>query len=195
MSDISDIYVEHNRMGDESVKGQAYIHAFGCLFCSLISSYFAINWYLAYAEEEKKPLILVFDVEGFIVWIFIIFLALVTLIISILSFADYWAKTIVSKDGVLVKYPYPFIRETLIPWEAFQTISICTKSTKERVYFYPRVYVCMVKYGEEKDVRGNWKIEHPFHFTRVIRLWYTPELVCFLQEKCGITVKDQRNDL
>ena len=191
---MSDIYVEHERLGNGAEKGEPITMVLFSLFLSLVFSYFAIDTYLDHVEE-KKPSILVFDVEGFIVWIFVLILALGCLIVSILTFTDYWSKIRVSKDGVLVKYPYPFISEKLIPWEAFQTVSICTHSNPSRNYFYPKVYVCMIKHGEKKDIRGNWKIEDPFHFTRVIRLRYTPELVCFLQEKCGITVTDQRNVL
>ena len=190
---MSDIYVEHNRLGDELVKGQAYTLLFLPLFLSLFTSYLAIDTYLSCAKETYNPSILGFSVNGFIFFILNICLTLILLIVSILTYTDYWSKIRVSKDGVLVKYPYFFISEKLIPWEAFQTVSICTHCYRTRVYIYPTVYVCMVKHGEEKDIRGNWKTEDPFHFTRVIRLRYTPELVCFLQEKCGITVTDQRN--
>ena len=192
---MSDIYIEHNRFGTIEGKGRQYGVLCLCLFESIILFSVSIDQYISCAKEELNPVILVFDVEDFIIWIVSICLALGPLVLAILWFTDYWSKIKVCKDGVLVKYPYFFIREKLIPWHEFQTVCICTYSNSARVYFIPDVYVCMVKYGEKKDVKGNWKMKNPLHFSRIIRLWYTAELVCFLQEKCGITVVDQRNDL
>ena len=114
------------------------------------------------------------------------------LVVSILWFTDYWSKIRICRKGVLIKYPYFFMREKMIPWQEFQIVSICTYFYHSRVYSDPILFVCMVKHGAKKNRKGAWKIMDPLYFSSVIHVWYTNELVRFLQEECGVEVVDQR---
>lgn len=187
MNETSEIYAEQGNRYGKGKSDPLLMLVMGFIFLCL-----SIFVYIAFAENTKNPIFLIFDSYDEIICVLLpICVSLACFVISSLLYADYWSKVRICKEGVLIKYPFFFIREKLIPWCKFQDVCICSYKYHSRYYSEPEVtevYVCMVKYGERTDAAGLWRVKNPFHFSRIIRVNYEPGLIQFLKDKCGIHV-------
>ena len=93
-------------------------------------------------------------------------------------------------EGLAVQYP--FRRERLIPWDAFQQVCVCYGLAVYKGEKHPPVVICCVKHGEKKNIYDRWKTDSPLRYGRVLCIDYTQALHLGICERCPYPVADLR---
>ena len=183
-------YTDYNRLGTGPDRITNIAYTVLAICCGVFLWVVTFIFIIASANEVNDPVILVFEsYEALILDVIAFCIGTWCMGLGILRVVYYCSTVSVCDDGVLIKYP--ILPEKLLPWNKFQMVCICI-CDPDAFILRTNTFVCFVKYEEKTDSTGMWKIKNPLHFSRIVRIQYTQELVCYLETECGVKVMDLR---
>lgn len=117
------------------------------------------------------------------------------LVISVRGYLLYSRRYLVSEDGIIVKYP--FLPETLYPWDSISEIGICKVHYALRGCHFLTAIRCVIgeeKNGPHKGYYGSWASEFYSmrHLRNVIIISYADYRAAELQKYYPKQIKDYR---
>ena len=172
---------EKKRVSDPDIKAIRIAHIIICIIISVVSSKLTFDMVKDSIVDNSVFSILM------LVPAFFGIVGIGSIIYAFLEALDMTAKVGITEHGIIIKYPLcPW---AAISWEQFQVACICFEYKR---HTEGDSMLCLVKYGERTSIRGRWKTENPLHYRRLIRMYYTEELLSGLLQYYPNPIYDLR---